>query len=39
MDNCELLEELSNNAKKYSKEFQIENIINNWIDLFKELDK
>lgn len=38
MVDFELLEELSNNAKKFSEEFQIENIINKWIYLFKELD-
>lgn len=38
MDNQELLEKLSKNSKKFSEEFQIEKIINNWIELFNEID-
>lgn len=39
MDDQQLLEELSINAKTFSKEFQIKNIINEWIKLFNEIDK
>jgi glycosyltransferase involved in cell wall biosynthesis len=37
MDNYDKLEELSNNAKKFSKDFQIEKIISKWIKLFEEI--
>ena len=30
---------LSKNAKEFSKEFHIENIVNKWIELFNEYDK
>ena len=33
------LKEMSMNAKEFSKQFQIESIIENWIELFKQLDK
>lgn len=39
MDNPKDLVELSTNVKEFSKEFQIENIINDWIKLFDEMDK
>ena len=39
MDDPKELEELSKNAKDFSKEFQIENIVNVWIKLFNEMDK
>ena len=39
MDNSKLLEKLSKNVKEFSNEFQIEEIINKWITVFKELDK
>lgn len=39
MHNSEKLKELSLNAKEFSKNFQIEQIIEEWIKLFKELDK
>ncbi len=32
------LKELSNNSKEFSKNFQVENIIKDWLDLFKSLD-
>lgn len=38
MDNHKLLEEMSISSKKYSEEFQIEKIIDDWIELFKEID-
>lgn len=38
IDNESKLKELSKNAKEYSNNFQIENIINNWIKLFNEID-
>lgn len=34
-----LLEKLSINSKEKAKEFQIENLIKNWIKLFKKIDK
>ncbi len=37
-DNNRLME-LSKNAKKYNENFKIENIIKDWINLFKEIDK
>lgn len=37
-DNNRLME-LSKNAKKYNGNFKIENIIKDWINLFKEIDK
>lgn len=39
MDNHDKLKELSTNAKKFSNNFQIETIIQEWIELFKEIDK
>ena len=39
MDDSQRLEELSTNAKEFSNNFQIEQIINKWIELFKELEK
>ena len=39
MDNPKKLQELANNAKEFSKEFQPENITEEWIKLFNELDK
>ena len=36
MLNEEKLQEISENAKNFSKEFHIENIINKWIELFDE---
>lgn len=39
MNNKEKLKEFSKNAKEFSKSFQIENIVEDWIDLFKEIDK
>lgn len=39
MNNPNLLEELSKNVKEYSNNFQIEKIIDKWIELFNELDK
>ena len=39
MSDKKLLEELSNNSKEKAKEFQIENLIKNWIKLFKKIDK
>lgn len=39
MKNEKQLKELSNNCKKFNKQFQVELIINKWIDLFKEIDK
>lgn len=39
MDNPNELQELSINAKEFSKNFQIEQIINKWIELFEEFDK
>lgn len=38
MDKEERLQELSINAKEFSNNFQIDKIIECWIDLFKELD-
>ncbi len=38
MKDKEKLKILSNNCKKYNKQFQIELIINKWISLFKEID-
>ena len=38
MNNKEKLERLSLNAKEFSNNFQIEQIIEQWIKLFKELD-
>ena len=37
--NDKKLEELSTNAKNFSNNFQMENIIEEWIKLFKELDR
>lgn len=37
-DNNKLIE-LSKSAKKYNENFKIENIIKDWINLFKEIDK
>lgn len=37
MDNPNKLEKLSINAKEYSQEFQIEKIINKWIELFEDI--
>ena len=39
MNEPNYLEELSLNAKEFSKEFQVENIIEEWIKLFNENDK
>ena len=39
MINSEKLEKMSNQCKEFSKEFQIEELIKNWIKLFKEIDK
>lgn len=39
MDNPKKLQELADNAKEFSKEFQPENITEEWIKLFNELDK
>lgn len=39
MDNPDKLEKLSINAKEFSSNFQIEEIINKWIELFNKLDK
>ena len=34
MDNKELLKEMSNYSKEYNKNFQIEKLVNDWINLF-----
>lgn len=39
MNDTNKLDELSQNAKEFSKQFQIENIIEKWIELFQEIDK
>jgi len=39
MDNPNKLKELSTNAKEFSNNFQIEQIIKKWIQLFNELNK
>lgn len=39
MDNSNKLNEISKNAKQFSKSFQIENIIKEWLNLFNEVDK
>lgn len=39
MINSKKLEKMSNQCKEFSKEFQIEELIKNWIKLFKEIDK
>ena len=38
MENDSKLVELSNNCKKFSENFQIENVINDWIKLFNDID-
>ena len=38
MDNKEELESLSKNAKEFSNNFKIDNIVNDWLKLFKEID-
>lgn len=39
MDNQEKIKEMAKNAKEHAKQFQIENIIKEWIKLFNEIDK
>ena len=39
MDNSEKLTKISKNAKQFSKNFQIESIIKEWLNLFSEVDK
>lgn len=39
MNDEDTLKKFSNNCKEYSNNFLIENIINKWIDLFKEMEK
>ena len=38
MDNAKELETLSKNAKEFSNNFKIDNIVKDWINLFKEID-
>ena len=38
MENDSKLVELSNNCKRFSENFQIENVINDWIKLFNDID-
>ena len=38
MDNPHSLEDLAKNCKEFSSNFKIDNIINEWIRLFKEID-
>ena len=39
MKNPQKLKQLSNNCKEYNKQFQIELIIEKWINIFNEIDK
>lgn len=39
MEKPDKLKELSHNAKEFSNNFQIENIIDDWLKLFSEIDK
>lgn len=39
MDDVEKLKYFSTNAKKYSSKFIVSNVINEWIEVFKKIDK
>ena len=39
MSNNQKLAELSTNCKEFNQNFQIETIINEWLNLFNEIDK
>ena len=39
MSNDEKLKSFSDNCKEYSNNFLVSNIIDDWLELFKEIDK
>lgn len=39
MSNDKILKEMSYNSKKFASKFKIDSIINNWLELFLEIDK
>ena len=39
MENNDSLISLSKNCKEFSKKFQIENIVDDWIKLFDDIDR